>query len=267
MNQFSVPTMAELFAKGEKPEILFWVGCVGSFDEKTKRVTRTFAEILTKSNIKFAVLGSEESCTGDPAKRAGNEFLFQIQAITNIETLNAYEVTKIVTTCPHCFNTLKNEYPALGGNYQVMHHTELLEELIKSGRLKISSQTFQGKKITYHDPCYLARGNNQYQAPRFLLEQLQAEILEMKQCKTKTMCCGAGGGQMFKESEKGSREINSLRAEQALKTKAEIITTACPFCKIMLSDGVKSVEKENSSPVMDIVELIRSEMENTNSAN
>lgn len=264
MSSFSVPTMAELFAKGEKPEILFWVGCVGSFDEKTKRVTKTFAEILTQANVKFAVLGSEESCTGDPAKRAGNEFLFQIQAMTNIETLNAYEVTKIVTACPHCFNTLKNEYPALGGNYQVIHHTELLEELIKNGRLKISSQTFKGKKITYHDPCYLARGNNQYEAPRFLLEQLHADISEMKQCKTKTMCCGAGGAQMFKEAEKGSREINSVRAEQALKTQAEIITTACPFCKIMLSDGMKSVEKEKNSPVMDIVELIRTEIENTN---
>ena len=198
MNTFHIPTMAELSAKGEKPEILFWIGCAGSFDERAKRVTKAMAKLLHKANVKFAVLGAEEGCTGDPAKRAGNEFLFQMQAMTNIETLNGYEITKIVTSCPHCFNTIKNEYPKLGGKYEIIHHTQLLKQLLEDGRLKVEGGIFKGKRITFHDPCYLGRANNEYEAPRFLLEKLEAEIIEMKKSKARAMCCGAGGAQMFK---------------------------------------------------------------------
>lgn len=204
--------MAELSAKGEKPEILFWIGCAGSFDERAKRVTKAMAKLLHKANVKFAVLGAEEGCTGDPAKRAGNEFLFQMQAMTNIETLNGYEITKIITSCPHCFNTIKNEYPKLGGKYEIIHHTQLLKQLLEDGRLKVEGGIFKGKRITFHDPCYLGRANNEYEAPRFLLEKLEAEIIEMKKSKARAMCCGAGGAQMFKEPEKGNEEINNLRA-------------------------------------------------------
>jgi len=210
MNTFHIPTMAELSAKGEKPEILFWIGCAGSFDERAKRVTKAMAKLLHKANVKFAVLGAEEGCTGDPAKRAGNEFLFQMQAMTNIETLNGYEITKIVTSCPHCFNTIKNEYPKLGGKYEIIHHTQLLKQLLEDGRLKVEGGIFKGKRITFHDPCYLGRANNEYEAPRFLLEKLEAEIIEMKKSKARAMCCGAGGAQMFKEPEKGNEEINNL---------------------------------------------------------
>jgi cysteine-rich domain protein len=255
MNTFHIPTMAELSAKGEKPEILFWIGCAGSFDERAKRVTKAMAKLLHKANVKFAVLGAEEGCTGDPAKRAGNEFLFQMQAITNIETLNGYEITKIVTSCPHCFNTIKNEYPKLGGKYEIIHHTQLLKQLLEDGRLKVEGGIFKGKRITFHDPCYLGRANNEYEAPRFLLEKLEAEIIEMKKSKARAMCCGAGGAQMFKEPEKGNEEINNLRAKQALDVRPEIVVTGCPFCNTMLTDGVKNQNK-TIVPVMDIALLI-----------
>ena len=251
-----VPTLAEMSAEGKKPEVLFWVGCAGSFDERAKKISKSFVKILRKASISFAVLGTEESCTGDPAKRAGNEFLFQMQALTNIEVLNSYSVTKIVTTCPHCFNTLKNEYPDLGGSYQVVHHTQLIESLIKEGRFSISGSFYKGKRITYHDPCYLGRANQVYEAPRKLIKELDAELLEMKNCKDKGLCCGAGGAQMFKESEKGNKDINIERTEQAIKTKPSVIAAACPFCNTMMNDGVKSKDEDKAIEVKDIAELI-----------
>ncbi len=257
-NELKVPTMAELFAAGQQPEVLFWVGCAGSFDDRAKKITKAFVKILNKANVSFAVLGTEESCTGDPAKRAGNEFLFQMQAVTNIEVLNAYEVKKVVTACPHCFNTLKNEYPGLGGNYEVVHHTQFLKQLLDDGRISMEGGQFKGKRITFHDPCYLGRANNVYEAPRDLIRKLDAELVEMKNCKKRGLCCGAGGAQMFKEPEKGSKDINIERTEQALDIKPEIIAAGCPFCNTMLTDGVKNKEKESSVAVMDIAELIAS---------
>ncbi len=251
-----VPTMAEFMAQGKQPEVLFWVGCAGSFDDRAKKITKAFVKILHKANVEFAVLGTEESCTGDPAKRSGNEFLFQMQAVTNIEVLNAYNVKKIVTACPHCFNTLKNEYPSLGGNYQVMHHTQFLESLIEDGRLSIEGGKFKGKRITFHDPCFLGRANNVYEAPRELIRKLDAELVEMKNCKRNGLCCGAGGAQMFKEPEKGDKDINVERTEQAMETKPQIIATGCPFCNTMMTDGVKAKEKEDTVKVMDVAELI-----------
>ena len=251
-----VSTLAECMAEGRSPEILFWVGCAGSFDERAKKITKAFVKILHNAGVDFAVLGAEESCSGDPAKRAGNEFLFQMQAMTNIEVMNAYEVKKIVTTCPHCFNTLKNEYPELGGKYEVIHHTQLLRDLLDDGRMTIAEGTFKGKRITYHDPCYLGRANNIYEAPRELIVKLDAELVEMKSCKSRGLCCGAGGAQMFKEPEKGDKDINIERTEQALETKPDIIAAGCPFCNTMLSDGVKNKEKEDSLPVLDLVEMI-----------
>ncbi|MDA9250636.1 (Fe-S)-binding protein [Flavobacteriaceae bacterium] len=251
-----VPTLAELTAQGKKPEVLFWVGCAGSFDDRAKKITKSFVKILNKAGGSFAVLGAEESCTGDPAKRAGNEFLFQMQAMANIEVMNAYEVTQIVTTCPHCFNTLKNEYPELGGKYEVVHHTQFINKLLKEERFTISGSHFKGKRITYHDPCYLGRANQVYEAPRDLIRKLDAELVEMKSCKSKGLCCGAGGAQMFKEPEKGNKDINIERTEQALETQPEIIAAGCPFCNTMMTDGVKNKEKENDIEVKDIAELI-----------
>jgi len=252
----NVPTMAEMMAQGKQPEVLFWVGCAGSFDDRAKKITKAFVKILNKAKVEFAVLGTEESCTGDPAKRSGNEFLFQMQAMTNIEVLNAYEVKRIVTACPHCFNTIKNEYPELGGNYEVVHHTQLLKELLDAGRMTIEGGQFKGKKITFHDPCYLGRANDIYEAPRDLIRKLDVELVEMKRCKTKGLCCGAGGAQMFKDAEKGTKEINVLRTEDALEVAPEIIATGCPFCNTMMTDGVKNKEKEATVEVMDIAEMI-----------
>jgi len=251
-----VSTLAECMAEGRSPEILFWVGCAGSFDERAKKITKAFVKILHSAKVDFAVLGAEESCSGDPAKRSGNEFLFQMQAMTNIEVMNAYEVKKIVTTCPHCFNTLKNEYPELGGKYEVIHHTQLLRDLLDDGRMTIEKGTFKGKRITYHDPCYLGRANNIYEAPRELIQKLDAELVEMKSCKSRGLCCGAGGAQMFKEPENGKKDINIERTEQALETQPDIIAAGCPFCNTMLSDGVKNKEKEDSLPVLDLAEMI-----------
>ena len=251
----NVPTLKELTDQGISPEILFWVGCAGSFDDRAKKITKSFVSLLNKANISFGVLGTEESCTGDPAKRAGNEFLFQMQALTNIETLNSYNIKKIVTACPHCFNTIKNEYPGLGGSYDVVHHTQLLDDLISNGKIKILNDSFKGKKITFHDPCYLGRANKEYKAPRNLIQSVKADLKEMKSCKEKALCCGAGGAQMFKESEKGNQEINIKRTEEAINTEAKIIAAGCPFCNTMLSDGVKSQDNSNVS-VLDLAEII-----------
>ncbi|WP_147677359.1 (Fe-S)-binding protein [Algibacter pacificus] len=254
--QLNVPTMEELMAQGKQPDILFWVGSAGSYDDRAKKITRAFVKILNKANVNFAVLGTEETCTGDVAKRAGNEFLFQMQAMMNIEVLNAYEVKRIVTCDPHSFNCLKNEYPGLGGNYEVLHHTQFIKELIETKKLDIKDGVFNGKRITFHDPCYLGRANSEYNAPRDVLATLNANLLEMKRSKATALCCGAGGAQMFKDAEKGDKEINELRTEDALKTNPEIIATACPYCMTMMSDGVKVKEKESDITVLDIAELI-----------
>ena len=252
----NVPTMAEMMAQGQQPEVVFWVGCAGSFDDRAKRITKAFVKILNNANVSFAVLGTEESCTGDPAKRAGNEFLFQMQAMMNIQVLNAYKAKKIVTACPHCFNTLKNEYPELGGQYEVIHHTQFLKSLLDEGRLKIEGGTYKGKRITFHDPCYLGRANNVYEAPRALIEKLDAELVEMKRSRANGLCCGAGGAQMFKEPEQGNKDVNIERTEDALETKPEVIAAGCPFCNTMMTDGVKHFEKESEVKVLDIAELI-----------
>ena len=256
MAEFQVRTMADFMAAGETPEVLFWVGCAGSFDDRAKKITKAIAKILHKANVSFAILGSEESCTGDPAKRAGNEFLFQMMAMQNIEVMNAYEVKKIVTGCPHCFNTLKNEYPALGGNYEVLHHTQLIQDLIAQGKLSVEGGEFKGKKITFHDPCYLGRGNGEYEAPRVLIQKLDAELVEMKRCKTNGLCCGAGGAQMFKEAEKGNKEVNVERTEDALAIQPAVIATGCPFCNTMMTDGIKLADQSHVIAVKDIAELI-----------
>jgi Fe-S oxidoreductase len=252
-----VPVMAELFARQEVPDILFWVGCAGSFDQRAQKITQAFTIILEKAGIKYAILGKEEACTGDPARRAGNEFLFQMMAYQNIQTLNNYGIKKIVTACPHCFNILKNEYPALGGNYEVVHHAVFLQQLIDEGKVKMKEGgSFKGKKITYHDSCYLGRANNIYEAPRKVLEALDGELVEMKRCGSKGLCCGAGGAQMFKEEEKGAIRINLERTGEALGTGASVIASACPFCNTMLTDGVKNKEKEDTVQVLDVAELV-----------
>ncbi len=247
---------------GETPEILFWVGCAGSFDQRAQKITKAFATILDKTGMKWAILGKEEACTGDPARRAGNEFLFQMMAYQNIQVLNGYGIKKIVTTCPHCFNTLKNEYPELGGHYEVIHHTTLLQQMIDEGKIRMKEGgSFKGKRITYHDSCYLGRANDIYEAPRKVLEALDAELVEMKRCRTKGLCCGAGGAQMFKEDEPGDKRINLERTEEALQTGAGFIASACPFCNTMMTDGVKLNEKEESVQVLDIAEMIAMNME------
>ncbi len=257
-----IPTMAEKIAAGEKTEILFWVGCAGSFDQRAQKITRAFAVILNKLGIDYAILGKEELCTGDPARRAGNEFIFQMMAYQNIQTLNNYGIKKIVTTCPHCFNILKNEYPELGGDYEVLHHTAFLQQLIEAGKITVKDGgAFKGKRITYHDSCYLGRANGIYEAPRKVLELLDSELVEMKRCRSNGLCCGAGGAQMFKEEEKGNTRINFERSNEALDTRAQIIASACPFCNTMLTDGVKNKEKENEVQVLDIAELIAASIE------
>lgn len=255
MSKIYLPTVADMVAKGETPDVLFWVGCAGAYDDRYKNVTKAFAKILNKASVKFAVLGLEEACTGDPARRAGNEFLFQMQAMANIQVLNEYKIKKIVTACPHCFNTLKNEYPELGGKYEVMHHSTFLQQLLDEGKVILQGRgKFKGRTITYHDSCFLGRGNSVYEAPRKVLQALDTELVEMSRCKTKGLCCGAGGSQMFKDAEPGHKEINLERTEEALATGADTIAVACPFCMTMMSDGVKAKEKEVK--VLDLVELI-----------
>lgn len=251
-----IPILSELKSKGIEPEVIFWVGCAGSFDDRAKKVTKSFVKILNNANVSYAVLGNEESCSGDPAKRSGNEFIYQMQAISNIELLNSYNVKKIVTTCPHCFNTLKNEYPSLGGSYEVMHHSEFINTLLRENRIKISGGSFKGKKITYHDSCYLGRANKIYEAPRDIIKELDIDLVEMKNTKSNGLCCGAGGAQMFKEPEKGDKDVNILRTEEALETGSNIIAVACPFCNIMMSDGVKELDKSKGTLVLDIAQLV-----------
>lgn len=256
MAQINVPVMAELAAQGKKPEYLYWVGCAGAFDERYQKVARSFAKILNHAGVDYAVLGTEESCTGDPAKRAGNEMLFQMQALANIEILNGYGVKKIICTCPHCFNTLKNEYPDLGGNYEVVHYTGFLEELIDKGKLKLDKSVFSDRRITYHDPCYLGRGNNIYDAPRNVISKLGGDFTELKRSKSFALCCGAGGAQMFKEAEKGNKEVYAERTDDVIESKAEIVATACPFCMTMLTDGIKFRDRQTEIKNLDIAELI-----------
>lgn len=252
----NVPTMAEMMAQGKQPEVLFWVGAAGSYDDRAKKISRAFVKILQQANVDFAVLGTEETSTGDAAKRAGNEFLFQMQAMMNIEVLNGYEVKTIVTCDPHSFNTLKNEYPSLGGRYNVYHHTQFIQNLINEGRFQIDDATLKGKRVTFHDPCYLGRANNEYEAPRSLLEELDADLVELKRCRTKGLCCGAGGAQMFKEAEPGNKEVNMERMEDVEEAKPDIVAVGCPFCMTMMTDGVKGKEKEDSIKVYDLAELI-----------
>jgi len=254
--------MAEFMAKGETPDILFWVGCSGSYDQRAQKITRAFATILTKVAVSYAILGKEEMCTGDPARRAGNEFLFQMMAYQNIQILNNYGVKKIVTACPHCFNILRNEYPELGGRYEVIHHTVFLQQLIDEGKIRLKDGgPYKGKRITFHDSCYLGRANDIYEAPRKVLEALEAELVEMKRCRSNGLCCGAGGAQMFKEEEKGQTRINFERSDEALGTGAAVVAAACPFCNTMLTDGIKHAEKEESVKVLDVAELIAASME------
>lgn len=257
-----VPTVAALIAEGKSPDILFWVGCAGSFDQRAQKITKAFAAILDKVGINYAILGKEEMCTGDPVRRAGNEFMFQMMAYQNIQVLNNYNIKKIVTACPHCFNTLSNEYPELGGHYEVIHHTSFLQQLIDEGKIRLrEGGIFRGKRITYHDSCYLGRANDIYEAPRKVLEALDTELVEMKRCRSNGLCCGAGGAQMFKEEEKGNTRINFERSNEAIGTGAAVIAAACPFCNTMLTDGVKNEEKEQEVKVMDIAELVAASME------
>ena len=260
--KLSIPLMSEHAAAGTTPEVLFWVGCAGSYDARAQKITVAFTKILNAANIDFAILGKEEACTGDPARRAGNEFVFQMMALQNIEVLNMYNVKKIVTTCPHCFNIIKNEYPELGGNYEVIHHTQLLQSLIDDGRIKLNDSTeFKGKTITYHDSCYMGRANGVYEAPRAVLAALDGDLKEMPRHGTNGLCCGAGGAQMFKEDEPGKRSINVERAEEAVATGAKVVVANCPFCMTMLSDGMKAQEKEDEVMVYDLAEMVVNNMQ------
>jgi heterodisulfide reductase subunit D len=261
MTDIKIPILSEMIAEGKTPEVIFWVGCAGSFDQRVQKITKAFALILNKLQINYAILGNEEACTGDPARRAGNEFVFQMMAYNNINLLNTYGIKKILTTCPHCFNTLKNEYPELGGNYEVIHHSTYLQELINNGQIKLDKGgVFKGKKITYHDSCYLGRANNIYEAPREVLQALDTELVEMKSCRTKGLCCGAGGAQMFKEDESGAKRINIARTEEAIDTGANIVAAACPFCMIMWEDGVKNLNQDNNIMLKDIAEIVAESM-------
>jgi Fe-S oxidoreductase len=257
-----VPTVAGMAANGQVPDLLFWVGCAGSFDQRAQKITRAFIQILEKVGISYAILGQEEMCTGDPVRRAGNEFMFQMMAYQNIQVLNNYGIKKIVTACPHCFNTLANEYPELGGQYEVIHHTVLLQQLIDEGKIRLKDGgTYKGRRITYHDSCYLGRANNIYEAPRKVLEALDAELVEMKRCRSKGLCCGAGGAQMFKEEEKGTTTVNQERSREALETVPAVIAAACPFCNTMMTDGVKLANKEEEVQVLDIAELVAASLD------
>lgn len=251
-----IPTIAEIQAEGREAEVIFWVGCAGSFDQRAQKVTKSMIRILNHLDIDFAVLGTEEACTGDPARRAGNEFVYQMLAQQNVATLNGYGVKKIITACPHCFNILKNEYPKLGGDYEVMHHSTFLQSLINEGSLKVKGGEFQGKRITFHDSCYLGRANNIYEAPREILAALDADLVEMSASKKKGLCCGAGGAQMWKEDEPGDQRINQKRANQVVEVNPAVVAVACPFCNTMITDGIKEKEKQDSIQVFDLAEII-----------
>lgn len=259
--KIEVPVMADLFARGEKPEYLFWVGCAGAFDDRYKKVVRAFAKILTHLNVSYAVLGKEETCTGDPARRAGNEMLYQMQALQVIEIFKMYEVKRIITICPHCFNIFKNEYPDLGGNYEVINYLQFLNKKIEDGQLKIDQSALKNIRVTYHDPCYLGRANDIYDEPRSILNKLTGSVVEMHRNKSFSLCCGAGGAQMFKEAEKGDKEIFIERTEDALKTEPKVIATACPFCMTMLTDGLKYKNREEEIKNLDIAELVAQSLE------
>jgi Fe-S oxidoreductase len=254
--KLDIPIMADLYARGEKPEYLFWVGCAGAFDDRYKKVAGAFAKILAHLEVSYAVLGKEETCTGDPARRAGNEMLYQMQALQNIELFKSYEITKIITICPHCFNIFKNEYPDLDGKYEVINYLQFLEKCIEEGKLMIDPAALENVQITYHDPCYLGRANDIYSEPRFILKSLTTNFVEMDRNKSFALCCGAGGAQMFKEAEKGDKEVFIERIEDALKTEAKVVATACPFCMTMMTDGLKYKNKENEVKNYDIAELI-----------
>lgn len=256
-----VPLMADKHARGESIDFLFWVGCAGAYDDRYKKVTRAFTKILHYLGARYAVLGSEETCTGDPARRAGNEMLFQMQAMQVTETLNGYGVKKIVTCCPHCYNTFKNEYPDLGGHYEAIHHTQYLQNMMQKGILQVPDRAFRNTRITFHDPCYLGRGNDEYEAPRQVLNQLSQQVVEMERNKSFALCCGAGGAQMFKEAEPGNQEVYDARTREALHTGAQVVATACPFCMTMLSDGIKYQDKQEEVQNLDIAELIAQALE------
>ncbi len=248
--------MAELAARGEEPEYLFWVGCAGAFDDRYKKVSKAFAYILNRMGTRYAVLGTEETCTGDPARRAGNEMLFQMQALQLIELFEAYGVKRIITICPHCYNVFRNEYPELGGNYQVISYLDFLDQALSDGLLKPDLSPYAGTRITFHDPCYLARANDITESPRNILRLLKAELIEMRRNRQDALCCGAGGGQMFKEAEKGDKEIFLERTEEALESSPDVIATSCPFCMVMLTDGIKYKNQEEKVKNLDIAELI-----------
>ena len=259
--KIEVPVMADVFAKGEKPEYLLWVGSAGAFDDRYKKVIRAFVKILTHLNVSYAVLGTEESSSGDVARRAGNEMLYQMQTLTNIDLLNSYGVKKIITCDPHVYNTFKNEYPDFGGNFEVIHHTQFLQKMIDDGKLIINSDFFKNKTLTYHDPCYLGRANGEYNAPREVLSSIPSTLIEMKRNRSQALCCGAGGGQMFKEAEKGDKEVFIERTEDVLETGANVIVTACPYCMVMMTDGLKYKNKETEIKNYDIAELIEQSLE------
>ncbi len=254
--RLEIPVMADLFARGERPEYLFWVGCAGAFDDRYRKVAQAFAKVLAHLDVSYAVLGKEETCTGDPARRAGNEMLYQMQALQNIELFTAYEIRKILTICPHCYNIFKNEYSDLGGNYEVINYLEFMDQAIREGKLNVDPAVFGDARVTYHDPCYLGRANNIYHEPRKILHKMTRNVVEMDRHKSFALCCGAGGGQYFKEAEKGDKEIYMERTEEALRTDPQIIATACPFCMTMLTDGLKYKNKEEEIKNLDIAEMI-----------
>ncbi len=255
MENLKIKTMQEFVAEGRKPEYLFWVGCSGSYDPRSQKISLALVRLLQAAGVEFAILGDEEVCTGDPARRAGNEFLFQMLAHQNIGTLVQYGVTRIIASCPHCFNTLKNEYPVLGGHYEVIHHTQLIRQLLDDGRIKLKEDV-PALTVTYHDSCYLGRVNGIYEVPREILAQLRVELKEMGRSKANGLCCGAGGAQMFKEDEPGNKRINVERVEEALGTGATVIAANCPFCTTMLSDGVKAADRQDEVMVYDLSELV-----------
>jgi len=255
-SKITVPVMSELFSQGRRPEYLFWVGCAGAFDNRYMKVAKSFAFILNHIKADYAVLGTEEACTGDPARRAGNEMLFQMQALSNIELFKMYEIKKVITICPHCYNTFKNEYPDLGADFKVINYLEFLYDSIVSGKLRVNKEILRNKNVTYHDPCYLGRANEIYDAPRKLIRELGLNLVEMPRNKSFALCCGAGGAQMFKDAEKGNKEIFIERTEEALTLNPDIIATACPFCMTMITDGLKYKDKIEEVQNLDIAEMI-----------